>query len=81
MSLGRNIVILFCVAAVSRHVESGKIIAVPMPGAPSHIFIQWKVCKELIARHHEVLVLPLAFRSSLNRVMFCSCSVALPAHH
>ena len=33
-----------------------RIVAVPLCGAPSHVFIMWKVCRELADRGHDVKV-------------------------
>ena len=33
-----------------------RIVAVPLCGAPSHVFIMWKVCRELVDRGHDVKV-------------------------
>ena len=36
--------------------QAGRIIALPLCGAPSHVFIMWKVCRELADRGNEILV-------------------------
>ncbi len=36
--------------------HASRIVALPLCGAPSHVFIMWKVCKELVDRGHEVKV-------------------------
>ena len=36
--------------------DASRIVALPLCGAPSHVFIMWKVCKELVGRGHEVKV-------------------------
>jgi hypothetical protein len=41
---------------LGRCTEAGKIIALPLCGAPSHVFIMWKVCRELADRGNEILV-------------------------
>ncbi len=46
------------VVTLVHETSAGKIIAVPLCGAPSHVFIMWKVCRELTARGESVLVTP-----------------------
>lgn len=41
---------------LSSTVQAGRIIALPLCGAPSHVFIMWKVCRELANRGNEILV-------------------------
>ena len=36
--------------------HASRIVALPLCGAPSHVFIMWKVCKELVQRGHEIKV-------------------------
>ncbi|CAK0754688.1 hypothetical protein CVIRNUC_002317 [Coccomyxa viridis] len=37
-----------------------RIVAVPLCGAPSHVFIMWKVCRELVDRGHDVKLVAAA---------------------
>ena len=36
--------------------HASRIVALPLCGAPSHVFIMWKVCKELVERGHDIKV-------------------------
>lgn len=47
---------LLALLALSRDALASKIIALPLCGAPSHVFIMWKVCRELSSRGHDILV-------------------------
>lgn len=50
--------VFVAIILLARDTRAGKIIAVPLCGAPSHVFILWKVCRELTDRGHSVLVIP-----------------------
>ncbi len=48
--------------------SASKILALPLCGAPSHVFIMWKVCKELAERGHEVKVSEGAMHPLSSRI-------------
>lgn len=54
MALSRLLVV--AVIVLAEGASAGRIIALPLCGAPSHVFIMWKVCRELTARGHAVKV-------------------------
>eukprot|EP00884_Botryococcus_braunii_P009348 jgi/Botrbrau1/18414/Bobra.0072s0007.1 len=47
---------LLCLIICTSNGEGARIIAVPLPGAPSHIYAMYKICDRLIIRGHEVLM-------------------------
>lgn len=51
--------LVLAVVLLAKGINAGKIIAVPLCGAPSHVFIMWKICRELTARGESVVVNPL----------------------
>lgn len=54
MAMSRLLVLTIILLA--KGASAGKIIALPLCGAPSHVFIVWKVCRELTARGHAIKV-------------------------
>lgn len=56
---------LLALLALSRSAQASRVIALPLCGAPSHVFIMWKVCRELASRGHDILVRPAA------SILFC----------
>ena len=48
--------ICLIVLTLAAGTSASRILALPLCGAPSHVFIMWKVCKELGDRGHDVKV-------------------------
>lgn len=58
--------------------SASKILALPLCGAPSHVFIMWKVCKELVERGHEVKVSKGAMHSLSSCILSATWFWVLP---
>ena len=68
-----------CLLALSRHARAGKIIALPLCGAPSHVFIMWKVCRELADRGNKITVSSLSTSCNIVLVLLPQDGLSRPS--
>ena len=50
-----------CYCTGSNGVHNMQVLAIPMPGAESHLYVMSTIIDELAARGHEVMVTPTLF--------------------
>ena len=61
--------------------SASRILALPLCGAPSHVFIMWKVCKELVGRGHDVKVRAGPYPRDLHTICHASNKSILLHQH
>ena len=62
-----------CCCTGANGVHLAQVLAIPMPGAESHLYVMSTITDELAARGHEVMVTPSLFGNTTAALGWCTC--------